>query len=444
MEKNNSEPPLVGFIIPFGSLGETYPLIAIAKKYIELGGKAIFFGYGKKYQHLAKEIGCEIIDLTVDFSGSALKRARIIQNKIVEQQLSPEKNFSHMIQKDFYQFDINSIKKEAKAFKDTDVKLIATGFDFLSNISARIAKIPLVYIVSGALITPYYQQRLASFPDNYENFFLRLVPSFIKNRLANWYILNNKGSVKEFNRRACAFNTPRINHFLDLFSGDYTFVAEDIAFLNLKPTAEYPEKNFVGPILADYIYAKKGEQMDYDVEKHIQRPGRSILLTMGGALICKKIFLRILNILNQTDYNVIATYTNILSDNELPKLNNNILLKKFISNITTLNQMVDLAIISGGRGTVYTSAFSGKPAIGIPFHIEQQCNIDNLVRHGSAIRLSKRNLTTKNLLTALDKIFTNYDPFLKNAQLLKAKLKEPKGAENTAKRLLEIIAKDRI
>ena len=90
--------------------------------------------------------------------------------------------------------------------------------------------------------------------------------------------------------------------------------------------------------------------------------------------------MRSLKALNQTDYNVIATYTSILNEEELPKLNDNILLKKFIPNIAKLNQMVDLAIIHGGRGTVYTAAYSGKPAIGIPLHSEQQHNLDNLAQ----------------------------------------------------------------
>ncbi|MCX6667914.1 MAG: glycosyltransferase [Euryarchaeota archaeon] len=442
MKKNHSEMPLIGFISLFDNLGETYPLVAIAKKYIELGGQAIFFGYGTKYQHLAKDIGCKVINLAWNLSEKELKKLTVLQNKLDKRQLFPEKIFSQSFHKDFYESYIISITKEVKAFKDTDVKLIVTGADYLPNISARIANITLVYIVSGTVIPAYYQQNLASFPDNYENFFIRLVPGFIKNRLANWFILNNKSSVKEFNRLARMFNTPRINHFLDLFSGDYTLIADDIDFLILKPTVKFPRENYVGPIINSSFFEEDGH-IDSDVEMHLKRSGKSILLTVGSGFP-KKLFFKILETLNQTDYNVIATYTTILNENELPDLNDNILLKKFIKNIPSLNKRVALAIIHGGRGTMYTAAYSGKPVIGIPMHIEQQCNIDNLVRHGSAIRLSKRDFNEKKLLTAINKIFTNYDAFLKNAQSLKEKLQEPRGAENAAKRLLEIIEKERI
>ena len=69
---------------------------------------------------------------------------------------------------------------------------------------------------------------------------------------------------------------------------------------------------------------------------------------------------------------------------------------------------------------------------------EQQHNIDNLVRHGTAIRLSRENFKEKKLLKAIQEIFDNYDEYLKNAQLLKKKLKESNGAENAAKRIVDI------
>jgi len=442
MKNNYSEKPLIGFVTVFRDFGEVYPLVTIAKKYIDLGGRAIFFGYGTGYENLARDIGCKTIKFTQDLSEKGLKRATAAQKKLLENQMHPETFFTHMIHKDFYQSDIIAVEKEVKAFKDTDVKMIvASGLDYLINISARVAKIPLVYIVSGAYIPPYYQQNLGKFPDNYENFLTRLVPGFIKNRLANWYIFNNKSSVKEFNRLAHAYNTPRINHFLELFLGDYMLVAEDITFLNLKPTADLPSKNFVGPIFQEKIAVNNEDSTELSVKKHLERPGKSLFVSLGSSGT-KKLFLEILRAFEKTDINVVAVYATVFNKDEIPTFKDNILPIKFVPSIKKLNESVDIAVIHGGRGTIYTAAYAGKPVIGIPMQLEQQCNIDNLVRHGSAIRLSKRNFTTKNLLKAVDKIFINYDTFFKNAQLLKEKLQEPKGAENTVKRLLEIVEND--
>lgn len=441
MNRNHDKLPLIGFILSLNDYGEAYPLVSIAKKYIELGGEAILFGHGTKYQDLVEKSGCKLILLDYDICEYYSKKLEIWTKKHQETNWALENYILNLIYKKNYECDINNINKQVELFKEKDVKLIVdcTGFNsFLSNFSARLANIPLVRIVSGAGVPPYYQQNLATFPDNYENLFFRLIPNFIKNRLTNWYILTCKSSVKEYNKLAEAYNLPKINRFLDICSADHVIVAEDIDFLKLNPTTEFPKKNFVGPFLSQDIKRKKEEQFEYDIKKHLQRKGNSILLTMGSSIVSKKPFLRILETLNQTDYNVIATYTTILNDNELPALNDNILLKKFIPNISTINQEVDLAIIHGGRGTVYTSAYSAKPAICIPFHVEQQCNIDNFVRHGSAIKLSK-NFSIKKLLLEIEKIFTNYDVFLKNAQSLKEKLQEPNGSENTVKRLIEII-----
>lgn len=80
----------------------------------------------------------------------------------------------------------------------------------------------------------------------------------------------------------------------------------------------------------------------------------------------------------------------------------------------------------------------GKPVIGIPMHAEQQWNLDNLMRHGVGIMLSKKYFTERKLFTTINRIFTNYETYLNNASLLKNKLPKPKGAEIAAKQILEI------
>jgi UDP:flavonoid glycosyltransferase YjiC (YdhE family) len=160
-----------------------------------------------------------------------------------------------------------------------------------------------------------------------------------------------------------------------------------------------------------------------------------------GSTGTKGIFLRILKTLNRTDYNVIAVYNSILKKEEIPDVNENILLRKFVPSIKSLNQMVDLAIIHGGRGTVYTSAYSGKPVIGIPMQIEQQYNLDNLVRRGMALRLSKKYFQEKNLLRAINIIFDNYDHYLENAQSVVKELPMMEGDKNAVRRILEIYNK---
>ena len=123
----------------------------------------------------------------------------------------------------------------------------------------------------------------------------------------------------------------------------------------------------------------------------------------------------------------------------LSDIRENILFKTFINSPRKLHEHVDLSIIHGGRGTVYTVAYSGKPAIGIPHYMEHQYNLDNLVSHGMAIRLSKRNFTPTKLIEAINHIFTQYDYFLQNAQQLSTHLTPIAGEQNAVKVIKKII-----
>jgi glycosyltransferase involved in cell wall biosynthesis len=57
---NTDQKPLIGFFPGFFDIGETYPLIKIAKRYQEIGGKVSIFSHGGQYDYLAKEQGFKI------------------------------------------------------------------------------------------------------------------------------------------------------------------------------------------------------------------------------------------------------------------------------------------------------------------------------------------------------------------------------------------------
>jgi len=414
--------PLVGFFPAFDCIGDTYPFIKIAKCYNKLGGKVVFFSHGGEYEYLAKELGFKIIRI----------------KPIVENPTTYFGNLQHSEEE-----LIRIVKNEIKAYEEAGISLLVQpNVSFGCIISSRVAKISLIAIISGTRLPTYYKANYATFPDIFENIFTRFIPKYIKNRVINWATLNYKGSnVKKINQIFKKFNTDfRLRRGNDIILGDYTLICDDIEFLGIKPTKEFPAKNFIGPISSDDLFEEQSKQIDMDIKKHLGRPGKSILITMGSTGD-KELFLKILELLNQTEYNIIALYTNIIAEDECPTLNSNILLKKFVPSVAKLNKMVDLAIIHGGRGTVYTAAYSGKPAIGIPRDLdEQQYNLDCLVRSGMAIRFSKKYFKEKDFYSAIEKIFDSYETYLKNAENLAKKLPRPKGDKNAANRILEFIS----
>ena len=409
--------PIIGFFPFFYSLGDTYPLIEIAKNLKKEGTKVVFFSRGGKYEKMAKNQGFKIIKVNPYYSNISFKIAT---------QVISDKNLSEVVE------------EEIDIFEKNDIQLLLTNFYYSTNISTKALQIPLIFLISATYTHQYFRANYGTFPDQWESILTRLIPTAVKNRFFNWYKLNKKSQIKEFNRLAKTYNIPVIKHDLDLLRGDYVFICDDKKFLNLQPNIGSSNDYFIGPILPQNFSENKKQQIDYDVYRHLNRPGKSILLSMGSSGN-KELFIDILKILKNTNYNVVAIYTTILNKEEIPSLSDNILLKKFVPSIQSINKNVDLAIIHGGRGTVYTTAYSGKPAIGIPMFTEQQFNLDCLIRHGAAIKMSGKFFSEKKLLNNINKIFLNYDYYIKNAQNLSKIINQPNGAKNAVKIILDIL-----
>jgi UDP:flavonoid glycosyltransferase YjiC (YdhE family) len=406
-------------------MGETLPQLKIAKKYIEKDGKGIFFSHGGSYEHLAEESGFEIVRL------ENIKWAEA-EASIRKKKIAIEKKY-YIAYKNIVE---TLVESEIEAFKNAGIDLVISSFNPTCSISTRVLKIPLVVLISGTVSSLYYRSGFATFPENYENVFTNLLPTSFKKHIIKWMLLNNKFLVKKFNKVAKKYNIRSFKTFNDILEGDHTFLCDDINFLGVKPTEKFSIENFIGPVSMG-VSDDQVDELDSDVKKHLEKPGRSILFIMGSSPR-RKIFFNSLDVINQTDYNTIVVYTNVPSE-KLPKTKENILLKQFIKSPQIVNKMVDLAIIHGGRGTVYNVAYAGKPSIGIPTFIEQQYYIDNLVRNGAGLRISGKFFKPEELLHAIDKIFNNYDTFLKNAQELSAKLQRDLMEEKAFNRLIEIL-----
>jgi UDP:flavonoid glycosyltransferase YjiC (YdhE family) len=417
---------LIGFFPLFYNLSETGRGVLIAKQYQNLGGKVVFFSHGGQYEYLAKEMGFDIIRVKPFFTDEFLNNyyKRIREN--VKGQLYPP---------DFVK---EAIKNEIEAFKQTNVKMIVSVHNYLSTISARAVGIPLVSITTGPGSFHY------SIPDEYENYFTRPIPQKIKVKIFNWAFPRMKGHLKSFNAEAKRYGVNPLKSAYDLFYGDITLLTSFPEFINVFPNQQhFPSEDYVGIISFDNLFKNKiplknQAEIEDSIKKHLDSKQRSILLTMGSSGE-KNLFLKILKTLNKTPYRIIAVYTNILKENEMPELNENILLLKYVPSISDLHKQVDLSIIHGGQGTVYTAAYAGKPVIGFPMQFEQHLNLEKMVGHGTGLLLSKRFFKEQELIKAIESIFENYEFFLQNSETLAQTLSKPEGAKKAAQRIFEIV-----
>ena len=223
---NSSKKPLIGFFPGFFDIGETYPLIKIAKRYQELGGDVILFSHGGDYEYLAKEQGFKIMRLEPIARGPDVTRY-----------------FMKHSDEDI----IKMINNQALFYQKTGVKALVQTSSYLDCLIAPlVAKIPLISFISGNVSTPYFKANYGSYPDNSENIITQLVPKYFKNRINSWYALNYKGPItRKFNRIAKKINiNTRFRCFQDIVLGDYSLLGDDMKFLGLKPIDDFPAENY--------------------------------------------------------------------------------------------------------------------------------------------------------------------------------------------------------
>ncbi|UCH72263.1 MAG: glycosyltransferase family 1 protein, partial [Thermoplasmatales archaeon] len=434
--------PLVGFFPVFYNLSDTARLIMIAKRYRKIGGKVIFFSHGGKYEKMARDSGFEIIGVKPIMSDSSIEsvwnfhRTDSIRGFSKYRKGAKKTSASEWV--------VECVENELEAYKKTGIKMLVCAFILSCSISARVAKIPSISVVPLVLGESKFNIQV---PDLAENTFTRLLPQSWKIHFVNWYLKRVKLFLKPYNYAAKKFNVPTFKSYFDLFLGDHTFETNDLEFINVFPNQrERPAGDYIGPILIDELFVDKfskqeTKKIEYEIEKHLKKPGRSVLLTLGS-VGHENLFLKILSVLDKSNCNVIALYSQKLEEEKISNLSNKILIKKFVPSIKKIHNMVDLSITHGGQGTVYTAAYAGKPIIGIPIQPEQNLNLEKIVGHGSGIMLSKKYFDEHKLLNALNKIFDNYDEYLANAEKLANKLPPPKGPENAAKRMIEIMEEE--
>ena len=424
--KKSDDKPLVGFFPLSYNLAETGRAVLVAKRYMELGGRVVFFSHGGKYEYLIQEFGFDLIKVNPRYTDEMVKE--IVSINRGEKPGVPYK----------VSFLREAIKGEIDAFKKTDVKMVVSFVNLPCSISTRAIDIPLI------CVSPAPGRFHLGVPDNFENFLTRLIPTAVKIPISNYLLDHTKKFLKPFNIVAGEHNLKPFSSTVEVVYGDITLGTNFLEFINVFPDQQmFPDEDYVGiislkEIFSDRFSKNELKKVETEIRKHLARPGKSILLTMGSSGN-KEIYLKILRILNKTSYNVIAVYANILKEDEIPHLNDNILLLNFVPSIERLHKMIDISIIHGGQGTVFAAAYAGKPVIGLPMNFEQYLNLEKMVGHGVGFILSRKFFNEKEFIKTMDKIINNYNNYLIKAVNLSKKLPKPRGDTNSARRILEIL-----
>lgn len=410
---------VVGFFPFFDDLAESTRLVRIAQHYRALGGRLVFFSHGGRYEELAARAGLPV---------------RRVEPVYTPEQVDDLMKYDRMEKfGDPFPEDwlLEHVDNESRAYAENGVSLVVTGFNLPCSLSARKAGIPLAWILSGTSYAPYFRAGLATLPDRFQNRFTRILPAPLAQWLTSRIVLRSTTGTRAFNTVAGRLGLPGFPRTLSLWTGEYNLISDLPEMLGMPARYDYPQRDYIGPLLANLDLPA-----DEQVEAHMNRPGRHIYFAMGSSGN-KDLYLRVLHALARTGHNVIAAYTTILRPEEVPRLGGHVLLKQLVP-AEQVNRRADLAVLHGGQGTIYTAAYAGRPVIGIPMQFEQQYNIDMLVRHGTAIRLSKNRFRERDLTAAIAAILGDYENFQSRAAALAALLPAASGARRGAERIREI------
>jgi UDP:flavonoid glycosyltransferase YjiC (YdhE family) len=182
-----------------------------------------------------------------------------------------------------------------------------------------------------------------------------------------------------------------------LWEGDYNLLAEPEGFCDLDLPPTY---HCIGPLIGRLDVPVPDEIVNMPRDKPI------IYFAMGSSGQ-PRVIARIVEGFAGKPYRVIAPVKKHLAGLDVT-VPGNVLVTDWLP-AHKVNPMADISVIHGGIGTVMTACLAGKPVVGVAMMIEQEANVDCLVRRGLAIRIRKNRFTPEKLCHAIDRLLADQE-----------------------------------
>ena len=394
------------------NLSETLRMLAIAKASCQ-SFNPVFLSYGGRFTNMVQESGFPVHELEPRLTEE--KAEHLVQIDRMEKR------------GDFFEVDelTQRVENEIGLLSKLNPVAVVTGFCLSTVVSCRAARIPLVWVIAAPGVKPYFHAGLGTWPDAFDSPFLRWIPEGILNWITNKLIIKSKMLTGSINQVARAFEVLEFSSFLDIVESECTLLSDVPEMTGIKELP--PAYHYIGPILSE-----TGGEVPDEI-RNLPKDKPIIYFAMGSSGN-PQIIREILEGFSGKPYSVIAPVSAQLQG--LPvNVPGNVLVTGWIPALK-VNPMADISVIHGGQGTVYTACASGTPVVGVGMQPEQEANLECLVRKGIAIRIRKRRLTARAILSAIDKLLQDTEARTK-AQAFSEIVKSWNGAENAAKILAE-------
>lgn len=260
------------------------------------------------------------------------------------------------------------VSRELDLYEEFAPDAVLTGSNLTALASARIARLPLVYVKPFALSGPHLESTRSG-------------------RLVRRVPYLPRGFRRVLSRAGI-----RGTSMMDLLEAD----------LNLVTSAPWELDGFDLP--ADYVpvgpvFAHLPGEVPEIVRELADRPTPLVYAALGSSG-SRALALRMIAELGRLPVLVVAPLTGLLRPTDLDGVPPNVHLTDLLP-AHRLGGLVDAAVLHGGEGTVQTAGATGVPFVGIPLQAEQRFNVDQRVRWGTAVRVDPRRVGGPSFARAL-------------------------------------------
>jgi UDP:flavonoid glycosyltransferase YjiC (YdhE family) len=331
---------------------------------------------------------------------------------------------------------------EAEYFKRIGATAVVTGFTTTVLLSSRLAGIPLIVEHAGACIPPLFERGLLPAASRPPAPMFRYMPAV----LARW--LQNKGMtglrlyLSGFNALAAELGVPPIPSFPALLLGDLVLVTEAPEVYGITESemaiwrpddkgAYWPSTRFVytGPLFAEFDLPVPDA-----IERALTQPGPHVYVAMTSAPV--ETVRRVVRGAAANGANVIVAAT----VHDLGDITSRNVTIGGVLPSHKIMPRVDLAITTGGQGSVQCAMAAGTPLIGIPLHREQDSNLHFLAARGAAKVLPMAAIEDARLCRMISDVLSK-PAYRAAAKSIQATYAGRNGPELSARAIIDYLAK---
>lgn len=313
---------------------------------------------------------------------------------------------------------VRSIESDAACMGRQRPDAVVADFHWSAGTAAELCGLPYVSI-TNAHWTNYFSGRIRALQDHFSTRLLgaraaeRFIP-FLRDWIGKYWVLPY---IRYRGKRG--MDVSRFRNVLSLMEGDLTLLADIPEY---GPTEDTPDTvRYVGPVLWE-------PEMAMPVWFDRLDPHRPVFYFTMGSTGYTKFFTDAIRLFGETDTQVIITTGGLFLD--VDRIPSNCFIEEFAPGYAIMERS-DAVVSHGGNGTVYQALSAGTPMVGIPFHLDQEVNLQRVEALGVGKMISIRDGNASNLSDALRTLLR--DPsYRENAGILRKSLARYDGASLAA------------